>query len=249
MKSPFVKHLLASVAALAALSAQAGVVYQTGTSDPWGQTTNDQALNAAFGTGAWTKNQGYNLAAFTGAGFVFLEGGDGSAGDLNNFLSANRAFIENYVYNGGRLFINAAPNVGGNIDLGFGGVALQYPSYSSDASITAAGLAAGLGYGLGTTTFTGSYFSHATVSGTDLSSFVDGSNGSVFAVKSWGQGLVAFGGQTTTNWHAPEGDAFQLRVNQFSYLATAPVPEPSSYALMLAGVAGIAALARRRQTA
>ncbi|MGB5078406.1 MAG: hypothetical protein WBO17_13085, partial [Sphingorhabdus sp.] len=54
--------LLGTVAV--ALPATAQIVYMTGTSNPWGQTTNDAAMNQAFGAGNWVKFNGFNASVF-----------------------------------------------------------------------------------------------------------------------------------------------------------------------------------------
>ena len=43
-----------------------------------------------------------------------------NANALNTFLTANLSAMQSWVSNGGSLFINAAPNEGGNINFGFG---------------------------------------------------------------------------------------------------------------------------------
>jgi hypothetical protein len=54
------------------------------------------------------------------ATFVFLDGSDRTATELAAFLAANRARIEAWVSEqGGKLFLNAGPTEGGNIDFGF----------------------------------------------------------------------------------------------------------------------------------
>lgn len=222
----------------------ADYVYQTA-GDPWGNTTNDSAVSAAFGVGNWAKS-GYNLAAITGAKFAFLDGSDSNANALSGFLSANIGALESYVFNGGRLLINSAPNEGGSFSLGFGGTTLNYSSYSESATVNADGVAAGLTAGGISTSYSGNYFSHASITGS-FTSLIDGSAGSIFGSKTWGNGLVAFGGQTTVNFHSPSPDAQTLLKNELLYVATAPVPEPETYALMLAGLALMGVVARRRK--
>lgn len=248
-----VKAILAAVLACsAAMGAHASISYQTGSNDPWFNTTNDAAMDSAFGSGNWNKSNGFSLDAFTGASFVFLDGSDTSATALSNFLSSNTLAIESFVSNGGRLFINAAPNEGNTtIDFGFGVTLTYNNTFSTTATVNANGVAAGLTTGGLPTEYTGNYFAHSTVSG-PLLSLVDGQFGSVFGTKSHGSGLVAFGGQTTTNWHSPNSEAQQLLVNELKYTATGAVPEPQSLALMLAGfgiVGGVALRRRARQEA
>ncbi len=243
-----IKKTIGAVAvALTAGSAMAGsIVYETGSNgDPWGNQTNDAAMNAAFGASNWTKYTGFDLSAFTGASFVFLDGSESNSNDLQAFLATNQAAVEAFVSNGGHLFINDASNGGNSFDLGFGGVALTYPAFSSNATVTAAGVAAGLTDGGIPTSYTGNWFAHATLSG-PITSLIDGDAGVVLGVEDFGLGLVLFGGQTTTNYHSTDGDL--LLVNELTYAAegaVSSVPEPSSLAFMAAGALALA-LRRRK---
>jgi hypothetical protein len=233
-------------------------VYETGTNDPWGNTTNNSAMDSAFGSGNWTGYNGFTASAFTGTKFVFLDGSDSNSSQLQSFLAANGAQIDSYVQGGGHVFINDAPNEGsGSFGLGFG-VTLNwggysYPYASESATVSAAGVAAGLTNGGIATDYTGNYFSHATVSG-PISNLVYGSNGTIFGAESYGAGLAAFGGQTTTNFHSPSPDGEILLVNELLYAANGAViptgvPETSTWAMMLLGFAGLGFAGYRRNKA
>ena len=253
--SKFLCAALATVsfAASAAVVTSPGVVYATGSYDPWGQTTNDDAMSTAFGASNWTKSYGFNTSLFTGSTFVYLDGSDGNALALNTFIGGNQAFIENYVFSGGRLLINAAPNEGASFNLGFGANLLYSGAqYNDSVSVTADGIAAGLANGGIATNYTGNYFGHALVTGAGISNLVQGNDvgGIVFGGKQFGSGYVAFGGQTATYYHDPVNDALALRVNQLLYVANAQpsndVPEPAGLALFGVALAGMLVVRRRK---
>jgi hypothetical protein len=79
--------------------------YIRGASQPWGESTNEAAMDLAFGAGNWSNlTMAGGVAPFlSGSGyqFIFLEGGDETAVELNNYLTANRTQIEAFVSAGG----------------------------------------------------------------------------------------------------------------------------------------------------
>src|SRR5262249_55239112 len=90
-------------------------VYMTGTADPWSVAPSDPgspdaAMNTAFGPGNWTKIQGFTSSVLSNPGykFIYLDGGDGDSAEFDQFISANITGLQNFVRNGGELFINAA---------------------------------------------------------------------------------------------------------------------------------------------
>ena len=192
--------------------------------NPWGNVFGPTAMDNVFGAPNWTP------ANFATAGatifdpsvcFVMLEGSDGNAIALNNFLTANLPLIESWVNAGGRLFINAAPNQGGNIDFGFNGTLLNYSSASNTANAVNVNDPIFLGPYLPTaTSFTGSSYSHAFVTGVDLNILLTGDIGqTILANKIWGSGVVFFGGITQPNFHTPTTEAINLWYNIFDYTA------------------------------
>ncbi len=127
-----------------------------------------------------------------GTRFVFHIGKAPAAGGivLNNFLTANLTTIENWVSAGGRIFINAAPNVGSSFGLGFGGVNLIYPRYSSNSSAAIPGHPIFVGpFTPITTSYTGGFAAHAVLSGT-FTTLMNGSGagGGVLGSLNWGAG-------------------------------------------------------------
>lgn len=192
--------------------------------NPWGNTFGPTAMDNVFGAPNWTP------ANFATAGatifapsvcFVMLEGSDANALALNTFLTNNLTLIESWVNAGGRLFINAAPNQGGNINLGFNGTLLNYANPSSTATAVNVNDPIFLGPNLPTATFfTGSSYSHAWISGVDLNVLLSGDIGqSILASKNWGSGVVFFGGITQPNFHTPTTEAINLWYNIFAYAA------------------------------
>ncbi|MFI5171661.1 MAG: hypothetical protein ACHQFW_04680, partial [Chitinophagales bacterium] len=189
--------------------------------------TNITEMDNVFGVGGW--NSGYFTTvdvtdAFgPDSKFVFLEGGDNHAIDLKDFLAVNMTAIENWVFNGGCLFLNAAPNEGADINFGFGGTLLDYTPamYASNVEATDPLHPIFLGpYGPTGLAWTGTAYTHAKITGTGLTVLINEtfSGYTACAEKTWGAGIVMFGGMTVTGWHAPFTQARNLRQNMFSYL-------------------------------
>ncbi len=193
---------------------------------PWGSTANEAAMNQAFGVNNW-QDLRYETVNPVGLfspvnQFIFMEGSDMDALEMQAFLTTNLPSMQNWVTAGGRLFLNAAPNEGSGMSLGFG-VSLVY----SDSTTT--GTAANpshpifqgpfLPVGL---SWTGTYFGHATVTGGALVTLItNNANGHiVLAEMQYGNGLVLFGGMTTPNFHTPVAEAANLRANILAYTAT-----------------------------
>jgi hypothetical protein len=242
---------------------QAGAIYMRSVIDaPWGESTNELAMDTAFGSGVWQdlRYETANAASVFSSSnsFAFLEGGDSNADELEAFLTSNISLIESWVAAGGSLFLNAAPNEGDGMSFGFGGVDLVYPAFSNDpVSAVDASHPIFTGPLPTTTSFTGFFFGHGEITGPALTSLmVDASNKVVLAERSFGLGHVIFGGMTTTNFHDPQPDAFNLRANILTYGASqanqvSAVPEPTSVVVFAFGACAAAFGAshrRRRQT-
>jgi len=199
---------------------------------PWGQNTNEQAMNLAFGAGLWQDLRFETVdpnALFSASyAMIYLEGGDSNATELQAFLGANQALVENWVANGGRLLLNAAPNEGGNQAWGFGGVTLQYPG-AGGSSGQAADPTHPVWHGPFlpvATSFTGGGYAHADVVGPGLTTVILDVDAGVatLAELAWGRGLVLFGGLTTSNFWDPNPESLHLRANMLAYLGVNVVP-------------------------
>jgi MYXO-CTERM domain-containing protein len=221
--------VLAGSTALAEGSAEAAPTYVRSTvSAPWGSTDNEQAMDMVFGVGGWddlryeTLDPAVLLTPATS--FVYLEGSDSNALELAAWLMANQAALEAWVNAGGTLFLNAAPNEGGNMAWGFGGVTLHYPDTSADPG-TAVDPAHPIWNGPFLPTalmWTGSSYAHASVSGPGLIPLIidaNGGNPNMSELAGPGAGRVIFGGLTTSNFWTPAVESLNLRANIIAYLA------------------------------
>ena len=254
-----IKTIIASIALLTvAAPASAGIVYMTGDQNPWWQSTEENAMDKAFGAGNWTKINGFTTSALNGSSFVYIDGGAATSTGFNAFVGSNLAALESYVTAGGSLLLNAArwdfnP---GTLHTVFGSTISGDGSYSvgsSTANLTAAGTAAGLGANGAGSSWTGNFFSHDVVSGGTCQ--VSGSAGCVFTVGTAGAGSWGVGGQTAPMFQSTGG--LELRANELKLVATGgtggngggvgAVPEPASWAMMIAGFGLVGASARRRR--
>ncbi len=239
-------------------SASAAPVYMRSTvGAPWNQNTNETAMDTVFGNGNWDdlRYETVNAASLFSASneFIFMEGGDDNADELENFLATNSLAMDSWVSAGGRLFINAAPNEGDGMDFGFG-ITLNYGGVFAN-SVNATDPAHPIfngPYGATGTAFSGNWFSHATVTGAGLITLIEDSVtfDAVLGELTYGSGLVVAGGMTTDNFQSPDPQAAILRANIIAYAArgtiTTDVPEPAPLALLGLGLLGLG-LARRRR--
>ncbi len=189
---------------------------------PWNRTVNEDAMDQAFGAGEWhdLRFETANLAdLFTLYAFLFLEGSDAGADELEAFITANQVALEAFVTAGGRALINSAPNEGDGMSFGFG-VNLVYDN--STSSVVAVDAGHPIFVATGTFAFTGGSFGHATVNGAGLTGIIEDAGDPakvVLAEMAFGQGHALFGGMTTDNFHDPQPAAHDLRINIISYAA------------------------------
>jgi len=198
---------------------------------PWDVTSNEVDMNDVFGFESW-RNRQYQTVNMTrllspSTKTIFMEGGDNNANALQSFLDANRSAIMGWVASGGRLFINTAPNQGGNIDLGFG-VTLNFNMDYSTASNN--GYAVDANHPIfsqnlqpvGLSFAGGDAFSHGYMSGSGFSTvMVDDQNRPVLVELRYGSGLVLLGGMTVDIFQSPWPQSHNLRTNIIWYVATA----------------------------
>lgn len=219
-------------------------------------------MDVVFGPGNWTAAEftTVNTATLFSAGtnFIFLEGGDECAIEFADFLTANSAALSAWVNAGGRAIINAAPNEGGDVDLGFG-VTLNYGTIGGSGSATATVPGHAIFNGPYTpvgTSFTGSSFAHTTLTGPGTVLIDGDAPGPVLIEQVVGSGRVLFGSMTTTNFHGPQPEATNLRQNMLAYMSggvvqtqAVPVPTLSEYGMVLLaallGLTGMMAGRRR----
>jgi hypothetical protein len=205
--------------------------------EPWDEETNDEAMTAIFGEN-WEEEyfQTVDIAGLFGASvrFIYLDGGDSGADELEAFLTAHEAELKAFTDRGGRLFINAAPNEGDG--MAYDGRTLFYDSNntSSTNAAEAADPAHPIFNGPVTpvvTSYTGGSFAHALWQGTGLTPLivghenddsqapVDPSRMVLAEYRNGCSGITLLGGMTTTNFHDPNPEAGNLRANIIAYAA------------------------------
>jgi filamentous hemagglutinin family protein len=232
---------------------QAAAAYITDTLDPWNAPPSDpgspdSAMNTVFGAGSWTKFYGFNSAALGGMyKFVYIDGGGNASPKFNAFVSSNTAVLQDYVFAGGALFVNAARwtngtdpvnFVSGTLNVGFGAT-LQFDASYSLASNTGTAINPDSSifhgpFGVTGTSWSGTYFSHDIVAGSGLQNLISGTAGPVLAYKTYGAGVVMIGGITSPFFHSPQQPANSLLANVVSFTASkstipnSPAPPPQT---------------------
>ena len=211
--------------------------------EPWDEETNDQAMQMVFGDN-WEEEFFQTVDTGTGSGglfassvrFIYLDGGDAGADELEAFLAAHEAALKAFTDRGGRLFLNSAPNEGDGMS--YDGRQLAYDGATTFTSAVGAAdpthpIFAGPSTPV-TTEYTGSSFAHAVWQGTGLTPLILGHqnddasdpldpNRIVLAqYRNSCSGVTLLGGMTTTNFHNPQPEALNLRANMIAYAANTP---------------------------
>lgn len=217
---------------------------------PWGDTLLNDAMNMVFGGGGWNDADygGVDVGQLFSADtdFIYMEGSDGNATGLNGFLGANQGALEDWVADGGRLMLIAAPNQGGDMNWGFGGVTLNYDGandYSAEGhAVDPAHPIFNGPFGATGNDFTGNFFGHALITGGGSDIITNENGATVLSEFGWGSGFVMVGGMTSPVWNDPNG--LELRANMISHISTV-IPAPGVLALL--GLGGLVASRRRRR--
>jgi MYXO-CTERM domain-containing protein len=192
---------------------------------PWDSATNEQAMTLAFGEGAWQdlRYETVDPAALLSPAyhFLYLEGSDDNADELEAFLTANRAAIELWVERGGRLLLNAAPNEGDGMAFGFGGVTLELGFSADPVTMIDPSHPAFAGEALAAS-YTGRHVAHGQLVGGDLVPLLVDGDGAVTLAElpQHGCGAAVFGALTTSNFWSPTVDALDLRTRVIVHLAS-----------------------------
>jgi hypothetical protein len=220
------------MAAMAAAAGSGGLIgkqpfvyLRTSESEPWENTDNVDELNAVFGEKGWTLRFFETVDASEifneSTTYIFMEGSDNGTEELTAFLSQNQQLIEDWVYAGGNLFLNAAPNEGSNFGIGFGGVALQDGYESTNATIADGQSAHPIFVGPGScgTDWTGDSFAHAIIDGPATPLIINPGQLSVCSELVWGSGKAIFGTMTITGYQQPKPQVIYLRQNIHAYLS------------------------------
>ena len=211
--------------------------------EPWGEETNDTAMSQVFGDN-WEEEFFQTVNTGTGAGglfapsvrFIFLDGGDSGADELEAFLAANEAALKAFTDRGGRLFLNSAPNEGDGMS--YDGRQIVYDGNTTFTDVVGAVDAShpifNGPFTPVTSSYTGNSFGHALVQGPGLTSLIVGHENNdgnapldptrvVLAEYRSCTGMTLVGGMTTNNFHDPAAEAANLRANIIHYAVNAAI--------------------------
>lgn len=198
----------------------------------WGQNGNALALDRAFGSGGWTRRyfETADIAELFSAEHkvIFVDGSNMGTCDFVKFFEQHQLSFEQYVDQGGALFINIAASECKTdpINLGFDGVVSTYNAALFDGEPVDAGhqVFKGPHTPAYSDLYYGSNLALNNLTGGNLSSILVAPSGELtLGEKLWGKGLVLFGG-ITLEWigqHSmwgPEPNLSNLYDNILLYL-------------------------------
>jgi hypothetical protein len=201
----------------------------------WGQNGNAKALDRTFGTDGWTRRSfetvDINELFDPGHAVIFMDGSELGTCYLIDFFNAHQAEFENYVMQGGALFINIAASscLSQPINLGFDGVLSTFAGAAPDKRY---GFPINPGHDVFngpktpalSTQYEGGNLAHNFITGGNLSSILETSeNNAILAEKIYGDGLVVFGGITLewigeSEFWGPQPELNNLYDNILMYL-------------------------------
>lgn len=249
--------LVALTALGATASAQTPYYLRSTVGAPWGSSSNEAAMDAVFGAGNWVdaRYETVDVATlFARPRFIFMEGSDSNADELEAFLTAHLAGINAFLAAGGVVFFNAAPNEGDGMGFPDGvgaSIALNYPNLDYGPTTTSVpGHPIFAGPFPTGTSFTANSVSHAFVTGAGLTPLLNDSVGRmVLAEMSIHAGRALYGGMTLSAFHSPQPAADNFRRNILAYGSSEVryLPEPASGVSLGAGAIGVGLLALRRR--
>jgi hypothetical protein len=218
------------VPALAQNAATTNVYVRSNINQPWGQSTNEDAMDSVFGADNWTTLYFEDLTAaslFTSSTkFIFMEGGDTSFASFQDFMQSYESQAYSWIQNGGRLLIMCAPNDPLNSAvLGLpDNVVLHADAFYNSAASTvrAVDLSNPIFSSPHSTTnnLNGDFVAHGYFTGSDVRIIMKSNfNQTVLGLDTIGSGLMMFGGMTTDNFHLPQPSAHALLENIIYYTA------------------------------
>jgi len=207
------------------------------TEPAWGDFDNVAMMNRVFGSNQWAGFRFESVdvpAVFSATNqLIFVEGGANTADAFESFLLQHREPIENWVTNGGSLFLSSAPSTGDGMALGFAGLQLTFPDYQSSVSLATSpsSIAHGPFLPVGTNWTGVFYAANATVDGPQFTALLhgDGTGGVVVGEKQLGDGRVLVSTLTPPSFHQPGAEAQNLRANLLAYAANAPGLSESTF--------------------
>jgi hypothetical protein len=153
--------------------------------------------------------------------FIYMEGGDDNAQEMENFLNTHINALQGWVFDGNRLLLNSAPNEGDGMSYGFGGVTMVY---NGGASLNFDAIPVDLAHpvytGITANYFDGNYMGHSIISPNNMTNILraaDNVNEIMLCELDWGAGKVLFGGLTLPWYEMVNGWGPQTDLQEFGY--------------------------------